>query len=241
VLIDRAGHMFFHYPANSHGSYFTVLSVFVVRSASVTPYWMRNAGHGVGSLVRKPSPERNMPGEVSAIGRSAQPGRSQRTAGELVGDTERADPTLWRKFRRVAMNVVIALAQIDPTPGTVISRGQVASSRTMPSEPGARVVFGAQRPARPQHRQGHLFQHRLAGHELADAAPRTGPCSPRRHSIRTRAGWFGCSARHAIQGLFVGLFLEAHKTPVHEIILDLDATDDRLHGHQEGRFFQWLL
>ena len=33
------------------------------------------------------------------------------------------------------------------------------------------------------------------------------------------------------------LFLEAHKTPPKQIILDLDATDDPLHGHQEGRFF----
>jgi Transposase DDE domain group 1 len=41
----------------------------------------------------------------------------------------------------------------------------------------------------------------------------------------------------AIEGLFVALFLEAHKTPPPEIILDLDATDDPLHGHQEGRFF----
>jgi hypothetical protein len=41
----------------------------------------------------------------------------------------------------------------------------------------------------------------------------------------------------AIEGLFVVLFLEAHKTPPQEIILDLDATDDPLHGHQEGRFF----
>jgi hypothetical protein len=40
----------------------------------------------------------------------------------------------------------------------------------------------------------------------------------------------------AIEGLFVALFLEAHKTPPEEIILDLDATDDPLHGHQEGRF-----
>jgi hypothetical protein len=40
-----------------------------------------------------------------------------------------------------------------------------------------------------------------------------------------------------IEGLFVSLFLEAHKTPPQEIILDLDATDDPLHGHQEGRFF----
>jgi hypothetical protein len=41
----------------------------------------------------------------------------------------------------------------------------------------------------------------------------------------------------AIERLFVDLFLEAHKTPPEEIILDLDATDDPLHGHQEGRFF----
>ena len=41
----------------------------------------------------------------------------------------------------------------------------------------------------------------------------------------------------AIEGLFVELFLEAHKTPPEEIVLDLDATDDPLHGDQEGRFF----
>jgi Transposase DDE domain group 1 len=41
----------------------------------------------------------------------------------------------------------------------------------------------------------------------------------------------------AIEGLFVDLFLEAHRTRPQEIILDLDATDDPLHGHQEGRFF----
>jgi Transposase DDE domain group 1 len=41
----------------------------------------------------------------------------------------------------------------------------------------------------------------------------------------------------AIESLFVTLFLEAHKTPPAEIIIDLDATDDPLHGNQEGRFF----
>jgi hypothetical protein len=41
----------------------------------------------------------------------------------------------------------------------------------------------------------------------------------------------------AIAELFVTLFLEAHKTAPQEIIVDLDATDDPLHGHQEGRFF----
>src|ERR1700676_2547035 len=42
---------------------------------------------------------------------------------------------------------------------------------------------------------------------------------------------------NAIESLFVTLFLEAYKTPPEEIILDIDATDDPLHGHQEGRFF----
>ncbi|MDX8483310.1 IS1380 family transposase [Mesorhizobium sp. VK24D] len=41
----------------------------------------------------------------------------------------------------------------------------------------------------------------------------------------------------AIEALFVDLFLEAHDTSPGEIVLDLDATDDPLHGHQEGRFF----
>ena len=42
----------------------------------------------------------------------------------------------------------------------------------------------------------------------------------------------------AIEALPVTLFLEAHKRPPKQIVLDLDATDDPLHGHQEGRFFQ---
>jgi hypothetical protein len=41
----------------------------------------------------------------------------------------------------------------------------------------------------------------------------------------------------AIEALPVTLFLEAHARPPKQIILDLDATDDPLHGHQEGRFF----
>jgi hypothetical protein len=41
----------------------------------------------------------------------------------------------------------------------------------------------------------------------------------------------------AIEGLLVGLFLEAHAAAPEEIVLDLDATDDLVHGNQEGRFF----
>jgi Transposase DDE domain group 1 len=41
----------------------------------------------------------------------------------------------------------------------------------------------------------------------------------------------------AIEALFIDLFLDAHRKAPKQITLDLDATDDPLHGHQEGRFF----
>lgn len=41
----------------------------------------------------------------------------------------------------------------------------------------------------------------------------------------------------AIERLLVEVFLDAHARAPKQIILDLDATDDPLHGHQEGRFF----
>jgi hypothetical protein len=45
-------------------------------------------------------------------------------------------------------------------------------------------------------------------------------------------------ARHRdIENYFVEMFLSLHPTPPKEIILDFDATDDPIHGHQLGRFF----
>jgi hypothetical protein len=40
-----------------------------------------------------------------------------------------------------------------------------------------------------------------------------------------------------IDRLFVDVFLQAHAQAPEEIVLDVDATDDPLHGNQEGRFF----
>jgi hypothetical protein len=45
-----------------------------------------------------------------------------------------------------------------------------------------------------------------------------------------------CSTR-AVEDLFVELFLQAYPGPPDRIVLDLDATDDPIHGHQLGRFF----
>ena len=41
----------------------------------------------------------------------------------------------------------------------------------------------------------------------------------------------------SLEALFVDIFLDAHARPPKEIVLDLDPTDDPIHGEQEGRFF----
>ena len=45
-----------------------------------------------------------------------------------------------------------------------------------------------------------------------------------------------CNTR-AVEDLFAELFLQAYPVPPDRIVLDLDATDDPIHGHQLGRFF----
>ena len=69
----------------------------------------------------------------------------------------------------------------------------------------------------------------LAGKSTLNRLELGGEQASRYHPI----AWDGAK----IEALFVDLFLEAHQHPPEQIILDLDATDDPLHGHQEGRFF----
>jgi len=40
-----------------------------------------------------------------------------------------------------------------------------------------------------------------------------------------------------IESVFVDVFLQLHRTPPKRIVLDLDATDDPVHGNQWGKFF----
>ena len=42
---------------------------------------------------------------------------------------------------------------------------------------------------------------------------------------------------HDIESFFIDTFLALHRQPPKEIVLDFDATDDPIHGHQLGRFF----
>ena len=74
----------------------------------------------------------------------------------------------------------------------------------------------------------------------SDCAPVAGKSTLNRLELsRSEPTRYHKIAHHAalIERLFVDLFLEAHKRAPKQIILDLDATDDPIHGHQEGRFF----
>ena len=74
----------------------------------------------------------------------------------------------------------------------------------------------------------------------SDCAPLAGKSTLNRLELSrpepTRYHRIGCDGA-AVERLFVSLFLEAHRTAPNQIILDLDATDDPIHGRQEGRFF----
>src|ERR1700757_2020149 len=74
----------------------------------------------------------------------------------------------------------------------------------------------------------------------ADCAPLAGKSTLNRLELSreepTRYHKIGYDAA-AIEGLFVDRFLDAHSTAPTQITRDLDATDDPLHGQQEGRFF----
>jgi Transposase DDE domain group 1 len=89
---------------------------------------------------------------------------------------------------------------------------------------GKRDLLGAERLR--ERDRGHA----LAGKSTLNRLERT-PAEPtaRYHKIVYDG--------EAIPGVFVDHFVESHPQPPARLVLDLDATDDPLHGQQEGRFF----
>lgn len=72
----------------------------------------------------------------------------------------------------------------------------------------------------------------LAGKSTLNRLELTGETASRKERYKKIALDHG-----AVDRLLVDIFLQAHREAPQEIILDLDATDDPLHGQQEGRFF----
>jgi len=91
---------------------------------------------------------------------------------------------------------------------------------------GKRDLVGAHR--RREQDRGHALAGRSTLNRL-ELTPEGATAASRYKKIVYEA--------EAIERLFVEHFLDAHEQPPSRILLDLDATDDPLHGEQEGRFF----
>src|SRR6266581_5154425 len=80
--------------------------------------------------------------------------------------------------------------------------------------------------------KGELGEKALAGKSTLNRLELTGETVSRNERYKKIVLDHG-----AVDRLLVEAFLQAHREEPKEIILELDATDDPLHGKQEGRFF----
>ena len=146
----------------------------------------------------------------------------------------------------------IAASRADPSDGRlpVTDRARPTTARPHGRDPWSASACSPSRCGyedlndHDELRTTRLF-HVLAGKleaKRSDCAPVAGKSTLNRleHRPRREAGKY-----HKIdydapsKALFVDIFLDGHKRAPNEIVLDLDATDDTIHGEQEGRFCPW--
>ena len=92
----------------------------------------------------------------------------------------------------------------------------------------ARCFVDYRNPASVEHNVQRLVSQRLYAMALGD---------PEGVSAANRRYKRIVARREALDELLVEFFVESHCLAPREIWLDLDATDDPLHGHQEDRLF----
>lgn len=99
-------------------------------------------------------------------------------------------------------------------------------------DPLLAAVVGKKDPAGKARRRSRDRGKALAGKSTLNRLELT----PVAADKKSRYKKIACRARD-VERLFVTLFLQAHPEPPKKIVLDLDATDDPIHGRQLGRFF----
>jgi len=147
---------------------------------------------------------------------------------------------------------------VDFEGGEVTSDGGVLLVRQADRKLGltkqlAKVLSDGRRQASCDHDLERLLQQRLYG--LALGYEDLNDHDTLRHDVALQAAagtdealaspstlcrWENRADREAaaqIAEWMVEWFIRSHKTPPTEVILDFDATDDAVHGKQEGRFF----
>jgi len=99
-------------------------------------------------------------------------------------------------------------------------------------DPLLATLVGKQDPTGSDRRRKRDRGKALAGRNTLNRLELT----PRRANADSRYKKIVASAGQ-IESVFVDVFLQLHQTPPKRIVLDLDATDDPVHGNQWGKFF----
>src|SRR6266850_305688 len=100
------------------------------------------------------------------------------------------------------------------------------------ADPLLAVMVGKRDPKGEQRREVRDRGKALAGKSTLNRLELTGADADTGERYKKIA-----MQQEQIDRLTVDHFLDAHERAPLQIILDLDATDDPIHGHQEGRFF----
>jgi hypothetical protein len=103
---------------------------------------------------------------------------------------------------------------------------------TLRSDPLLAVAVGKADPTGVSRARLRDQGHPLAGKSTLNRLELTAPDDALEHRYCKIA-----ADGEAIDRFFVDHFTRSHKRPPREVVLDLDATDDPIHGSQEGRFF----
>ncbi len=72
---------------------------------------------------------------------------------------------------------------------------------------------------------------------LAEVAPDPDDSLASPSTLSRFENWVNRESLARMSGVFVDQFIASYRRPPKEIILDFDATEDAVHGKQEGRFF----
>jgi DDE family transposase len=123
-----------------------------------------------------------------------------------------------RDSRRVRHSVGQMLAQ--RIYGLALGYEDLLDHEQLRGDPVMAVLAGSANPEQPLAGKSTLNRMELAAEESG---------ADRYKKIQYDPG--------AIDSLLVSLFLEAHQEAPQQIVIDLDATDLPVHGHQEQRFF----
>jgi len=144
------------------------------------------------------------------------------SGGDITGD----GGSLLLKFAAKALGLIKQVAKVLPDPR---NKGHI---RHTTEQMLRQRVFGIALGYEDLNDHDNLRKD--VGIQIAVGKEEFLASSPTLHRFENRTD---CQAAWNIHTLMVETFIASYRTPPKQLVLDFDATDDTVHGKQEGRFF----